>query len=110
MNGNQVGIVLIFLGMSLFAFQDILIKSMAPTASLMQILFLGELLVLYYFLCSFTLPIDSSTFRHHILLWQLRGVSYFRRIYIILCFVDPYTASRSDKFIFYLAFIYDNFF
>ena len=53
MNGNQVGIVLIILGMSLFAFQDVLIKSMAPTASLMQILFfrgvIGTLLLSVFF-------------------------------------------------------------
>ena len=53
MNGNQVGIVLIILGMSLFAFQDVLIKSMAPTASLMQILFfrgiIGTLLLSSFF-------------------------------------------------------------
>ena len=53
MNSNQVGIILIILGMSLFAFQDVLIKSMAPTASLMQILFfrgiIGTLLLSLFF-------------------------------------------------------------
>ena len=65
MNGNQVGIVLIILGMSLFALQDVLIKSMAPTASLMQILFfrgvIGTILLsLFFYLTNRKISFSSS--------------------------------------------------
>ncbi len=113
-NDNRLGIILIIIGMSFFAVQDILIKSMAPEASLMQILFfrglIGTLLLTIFFYFTGRKISFSSTFPFIAILrgflFFLGFTCYYISLTLIplaeatsLFFISPFFMTIFSKFI-----------
>ena len=111
---NRLGIILIIIGMSFFAVQDILIKSMAPEASLMQILFfrglIGTLLLTIFFYFTGRKINFSSSFPFIAILrgflFFLGFTAYYISLTLIplaeatsLFFISPFFMTIFSKFI-----------